>query len=114
MHEQLAKEQEMKADGTYYVAGKDPLTACFGPEHSGRTRCVSNVVWNKALGISKRAGKKMITVEDFVGLKDEITKPLREKIELIEADLEILQATLNKGGSSTGLLQGTSSSGGPF
>ncbi|GJR39362.1 hypothetical protein Tco_1215046 [Tanacetum coccineum] len=67
----LAKELEMKADGTYYVAGKDPLIECFGPEHSGRTRCVSNVVGKKkALGIFKRAGKKTktIKVEDFDGL----------------------------------------------
>ncbi|GJR46299.1 hypothetical protein Tco_1314402 [Tanacetum coccineum] len=90
----LAKEQEMKVDGTYYVVGKDQLIECFGPEHSGRTRCVSNVVGNKkALGIFKRAGKKKITVEDLDGLKDEITKPLREKIELIEADLVLLQAS---------------------
>nr|GEY42097.1 hypothetical protein [Tanacetum cinerariifolium] len=34
----LEKEQEMKADGTYYIAGNDPLTECFGPDHSGRTR----------------------------------------------------------------------------
>ncbi|PWA37007.1 hypothetical protein CTI12_AA594590 [Artemisia annua] len=56
----------------------------------------------------------MTTVEDFDGLKDEITKPLREKIKPKEADLEILQATLKKGGSFKGLLQGTSSSGGSF
>ncbi|GKE05210.1 hypothetical protein Tco_1397228, partial [Tanacetum coccineum] len=74
--------------------------------------CVSNVVGNKkALGIFKRAGKK-ITVEDLDGLKDEITKPLREKIKLIEADLALLQASFNTDGSFMGLLQGTSSSGG--
>ncbi|GJW36471.1 laccase 3 [Tanacetum coccineum] len=89
----LAKEQEMKVDGTYYVAGKDQLIDCFGPDTSANL-CVSNVVGNKkALGIFKRAGKKKITVEDLDGLKDEITKPLREKIKLIEADLALLQAS---------------------
>nr|GEX36293.1 hypothetical protein [Tanacetum cinerariifolium] len=88
----LAKEQETKADGTYYVAGKDPLIECFGPEHSGRTKCVSNVVGKKkALGIFKRAGKKMKT---------------------ITGDLELLQASLNSGRSFMGLLQETSSSSG--
>ena len=68
----------------------------------------------KALGISKRTKKNTLIVEDFDGLKEEITKPLREKIEVIDADLELLQATLNAGGSFTGLLQGTSSTGGSF
>ncbi|GJV85725.1 laccase 3 [Tanacetum coccineum] len=91
--QKLAKEQEMKVDGTYYVVGKDQLIECFGPDTSANL-CVSNVVGNKkALGIFKRAGKKKITVEDLDGLKDEITKPLREKIKLIEADLALLQAS---------------------
>ena len=51
--------------------------------------------------------EKTVTVEDLDSLKDEITKPLREQIERIQADLEILHATSSTGGLFLYLLQGT-------
>ncbi|GKB45896.1 ulp1 protease family, C-terminal catalytic domain-containing protein [Tanacetum coccineum] len=34
----INKEKEMKANGTYYITGNDPLIGVVGKEHGGRTR----------------------------------------------------------------------------
>nr|GEY65170.1 hypothetical protein [Tanacetum cinerariifolium] len=73
----VLKERQMKADGSFFVAGKDPLIWVLGPEHPGRTRAVSSVVgYKKALGSVGGKRKKKVTIKDLEGMRAQMMEDM--------------------------------------
>ncbi|GJY14938.1 ulp1 protease family, C-terminal catalytic domain-containing protein [Tanacetum coccineum] len=98
----VLKEREMKADGSFFVAGKDPLIGVLGPEHPGRTRAVSSVVgFKKALGSVGGKRKKKVTIEDLEGMRAQMMEDMET---IVRA--KVMEELVVQGNNTT--LQGTS------
>ena len=100
----------MKADGSFFIAGKDPLTGVLGPEHPGRTRAVSSVVGiKKALGYLGGKKKKKVTIEDLEGMRAQMMQDMETIVRAkVMEELAVRENNTTLQGHSTGHFTGVS------
>nr|GEW75706.1 hypothetical protein [Tanacetum cinerariifolium] len=98
----VLKEHQIKADGSFFVAGKDPLIGVLGPEYPGRTRAVSSVVgFKKALGSVGSKRKKKVTIEDLEGMRAQMMEDMESIVRV-----KVMEELVVQGNNTT--LQGPS------
>lgn len=106
----VLKERQMKADGSFFIAGKDPLIGVLGPEHPGRTRAVSSVVGiKKALGYLGGKKKKKVTIEDLEGMRAQMMEDMETIVRAkVMEELAVRENNTTLQGPSTGHSTGVS------
>ncbi|PWA99145.1 hypothetical protein CTI12_AA011980 [Artemisia annua] len=92
----IKKEKEMKANGTFYITGNDPLIGVLGKEHGGRTRSVSSTQGSKkALGTNKGEMMQKVSMKDLESMAGKILEDVKPEINQLRADIETLKKIPN-------------------
>ena len=102
LFEQIKKENEMKANGTYYITGNDPLIGVLGKEHGGRTRSASSTQGSKkVLGTNKGEMMQKVSMKDLESMAGKILADVKPEMDQLRADIATLKKVSN--GMSSGV-----------